>query len=330
MAVASRRDVLAAGATALAASLFGTPQALALGINRDVVDSIGRRFVLPRPPERIIVNSTNGLSALAALRLPPIAMRLDPRAVRASAPYLFPNTPGVASSPSVLNADWSVNPELVSQIRPDLILTWNSADTVTLSSIAPVYVMRNVATLSDSYIEFRNLADALGVPERAEIAIHRFERRLEAYERLSPRTRTLLLSWMGGRNFFIVVGPGGQLHEMLSRVTPYASGIPASRFGWVNTGPEAMSLYDADLIALSRWGLPDHDTALRSLKAHPLTARISAVRAGRVISFNGYEGIHWDHLLPMARLLDTVMPALYPETFPAPLTEAQIAAVLDG
>jgi iron complex transport system substrate-binding protein len=330
MAVASRRDVLAAGATALVA-LFAAPAPALAAINgRVVVDGVGRRVALPRPPQRVIVTSTIGHAALAALGVQPVAARLDPKALRASAPYLYPRAPEVASAPTLLNADWSLNPELVSQINPDLILTWDSADTITLASIAPVYVMRIADTLSESHAEFRRLADALGVLDRAEAAIHRFERRLNAYERMSPRTRTLLMSWMNGRNFFIVIGPGGQLHDMLSRVTPYASGIPESRFGWVNTGPEAMSLYDADLIALSRWGPFDHQSALRSLNAHPLTARIPAVRAGRVISFNGYEGIHWDHLLPMARLLDTVMPALYPETFPAPLTEAQIAAVLDG
>jgi ABC-type Fe3+-hydroxamate transport system substrate-binding protein len=63
------------------------------------------------------------------------------------------------------------------------------------------------------------------------------------------------------------------------------------------------------------------------LKSNPLWAELAAVKAGRVFPMLNRDAYG---LGPVggARLLDLYVPKLYPEVFPAPLTDAEVQEIL--
>ena len=91
-------------------------------------------------------------------------------------------------------------------------------------------------------------------------------------------------------------------------------------------GTEAVLALDPDVIVLGNWSEMDDAALQAALAADPLWGEIRAVREGRVVSVPGYSNPIFSSIAAGEKLLDTLVPAIFPEAFPGgPLTEAEVA-----
>ena len=189
-------------------------------------------------------------------------------------------------------------------------------DAGALAALRPDRVIApgEAVTLADLWLEFRRIADALGVPERGVQLVTRLCGRMRAIEgraaTLGPRPRLAFIECLeplvvvGRWNPELVALAGGD----------NLFGVPGAsppRIGW-----EALRAADPDVLWMAPRG---HDLAraragIAALAARPGWSRLVAVRADRVFVADGHALFHRPGPRVMESL-EALAEALHPAAF---------------
>jgi ABC-type Fe3+-hydroxamate transport system substrate-binding protein len=306
--------------------LAATP---ALGQEIVVTDASGVEHRFDAPRGRAFCGPMECLAALAGLGLRPYAVWGDW--------YSDPETGALVhywgeDADEVLVVPDTGDLEPVAEAAPDLIVTYEY-EREARELIAPLYAMHYdlADPIAQGRADMAGLAAILGVPaEAAEARIAALAARVEAYTALSPKDRNvMILMGIGGSlepgQFYVM----GSACAFLARVAPCPDGAPAD-YGAI-IGTEGLLTLDPDLLLLEQEVESDEydrraTEALAALGTDPLWTEIAAVRDANLQTMPMV--LRPTHLTSAAQWLDRYMPLIYPDTFPTPLTDDQVAAAL--
>lgn len=287
-----------------------------------MTDSVGRTLTFAEPPTRVVALYNEAFGQMASLGIRPVATLVSPE-MAADEDYYFEDG---ASIPLVGNMDGSPDPELVASFEPDLVIGWNAEEAATMEGIAPFYATDGVRGIEGVKDNLRDLGTILGIPERAEAAIADFEARAAAYAAQVPGRPTVLKLGAEGADRFFIASVGDPACLLLDLVATCEWASPDGGWSYQATA-EAVLALDPDVIVLGNWSEMDDADFWAALDANPLWGEIRAVQEGRVVSVPGYSNPIFSSIAAGEKLLDTLIPAIFPEAFPdGALTDEQVAA----
>jgi iron complex transport system substrate-binding protein len=207
---------------------------------------------------------------------------------------------------------YSLDAELLEQLKPDLIVTQELCEVCAVSyalvdraarrlTSDPRVVSLEPSSLEDVYANIMTLGELTGVqPKAREVvdALRRREAAVREFTRATPAPRVLVLEWtdppMGAGHWTpeLVEAAGGE--PILAN-----PGANSRRLSWDEiTGADP----DAIIVAPCGYGLPKTREALAELRARPEWMALRAVREGRVHPVDGNAYVN----RPGPRLVDTI------------------------
>ncbi|HXX10295.1 MAG TPA: cobalamin-binding protein [Burkholderiales bacterium] len=229
---------------------------------------------------------------------------------------------------------YTLNGELIRELRPDVILTQQLCDVcaVNYGSVAayaatlakrPRLINLEPKRLADLYGDIRLVAQAAGVPERTQPVIAGLERRVASVASLVARAprrpKCFLMEWTeppfcGGHWNPELVELAGAV-ETIGR-----KGEPSRRVSW-----EEIRRADPEVIVLAccGFGVERVLKEMAPLAGKPEWENLRAVREGRVFVADGNTYFS----RPGPRLVDSLemlAHALHPELVPAPAVRVQL------
>lgn len=282
-----------------------------------ITDGAGNKLTFDKAPERIICAYTRCLELLATLEIVPVGVPVWLEAFTKDPDY-FPQPNDITIIPE--EGD-SINLEQTIALKPDFILGWQELKDA-LGDVAPVYmVVDGQDSYQESHDEIRMFARLFGREQLAEKNIKAALDRLAAYKAQSPRNVSIMNGFFYDGSFYYRDGASGTCN-LLNEVALCEWPDPANAASWsVQVNMEALLELDPDILLLGA----DGKTVDELVAEQPLMAELSAVKNDRVY-FTGDKPTNLDGMgtVNMTQMLDTFMPLLYPEIFPAPLTDAQV------
>ncbi len=309
------------------AALFLIALSLAAPALADVTatDGLGRTVTLTEPPERIVALYNESFGHLATLGVVPVGVLANAEMLADTETYLAEG-PSIAS---VAGGDGNADAELIAALDPDLIFVWGTEEVAALQGIAPVFAMDGFANAGpEAYEGLRGIAAILGMEEKAEAAIAEFDARVAAYAALVPARPTVLKLSGSAENTFWFGTSGDPICPLLNRiVTCEWENKAGENWGYEGTLEQALAL-DPEVIILNNWTETPDDAFMATIEANPLWGELQAVKAGRVIFQPDYSNPIFSSIAAGTKAVDTLIPAIFPDTFPTPLTDDQVAAAL--
>lgn len=328
-ATAHRRYLDLAKAVALSLVLWlpgATEAGRAAGYPALLIDNAGRDIHLERKPQTIVALNQIPLAQLAALGIRADGGLADPAFQALLAPFKNDAKPFA----NLLQPDFQPDYERIAASGADIVFGYGMSDAQAIGQFTTFFTSRDAPDLTTLEDNLRAMARAVDAEQKAERAIRDVRRRIDAYVKMSPKNRSVMLVHALGPKLFLVVTKVGlpcKVLSLMARCSDIALPGPAQ---WLVATTEMVLASDPDVIMLGASGPGGGQARLAALSDDPLWRELSAVKADRVRTFDGYQSLTGWGLPLIARLVDVVMPRVYPETFPEPLTEAQIASILGG
>lgn len=263
--------VAACGAPATAPSTGRFP--------RTVVDHAGDAVRIEAPPRRVVVATEySAFDALLALGVPPVAATR-----RFATDWPWAAAAGAAAVPRIEEPPDGPDVEALAGWAPDLLFLQGGLDpsiAATLRRLAPT-VQYNA---DDGRASLRTVADALGIPERAEPLVADLNARVgAARDRIRAAGR-------GGWTFTTFEphsadsagfwGLGTDATLLLTDLGLRPSPLLAGTTGYGTLSPELIEQLDADLI-IGRDIVVGNDEAFTGFEANPLFQALPGVAGGR-------------------------------------------------
>jgi len=190
---------------------------------------------------------------------------------------------------------YHIDMELIRTLQPDLVITQSHCDVCAVTpadlqrgncALAARQLSLSAATIKEIFQGIAQVAEALGVPERAHSVIELERRRLEIVRQRTVRLRrptVVLLEWTDP--FFAMGNWGPELVEiangepLLGNAGEFSTAIPAER------------LRDADpdfiIVAPCGFNLERAEREQAVLERHPWWRDLRAVRNGNVVFADG-------------------------------------------
>jgi iron complex transport system substrate-binding protein len=231
--------------------------------------------------------------------------------------------------------------EQILALQPDVVigaLGLMDAIRIPLEDAGIPVLLSYANSLEKVYADIDMVGAVTGLSEKAVEAVAAFDARMMAYGALSPNDQDLMLVFAGGGvDALFVETRQAQTCDTLIQFEltgcPFELDENAGQFasfGYAQYTVEAILNLDPDVIFFAGYdaeGVTD-PAVLAGVAENPLWEELSAVKNDRVYSVDAwtFSGISGTVLL--ARAIDTAMPLLYPEVFPAPLTDEQVTAIL--
>lgn len=291
-----------------------------------IVDGTANTLSFDNPPERIICLYTRCMELLAALEFAPVGTMVSAE--------MFTTNPAYFPQPNeIALIDWdgdNPNMEQLIALQPDLVLGWQEVQ-APLEGIAPVYnVVNEQDTYQESHDEIRAFARLLGREDIAEANITVALNRLEAYKRLSHGDVSIMDMFFSNEASYYRDGQSGTCN-LLKEVAICDWPDPQNSATWsVEANDEALLQLDPDVILISSYGFEGMtaEEIQATLSERPLWAELSAMKSGRI--YVEPDGLNLDGMgtVGMNLMLNYFMPLLYPDVFPEPLTDEQVAEIL--
>ncbi|MDX2160433.1 MAG: ABC transporter substrate-binding protein [bacterium] len=293
---------------------------------RTVTDGQGRELTFDQRPERVVALYNGNFGMLATLGIMPVGVLANPEMLNDP---IYLDGRGIEIH-QVAYGD-SVDVEDVASLRPDLIMASSEEEAQALETIAPVYLPPQPGNLEELYDHLRNVASLFAMEDEAEAAIAALDARYQAYQALAPGDVSILkLGAMDDGAFYIstIDDPLCQILNTMGRCD-WEKASPDEYWGYETTIEGVLAL-DPDVIILNNWSSVSRDEMLAALEDNPLWGELRAVQTGRVLGTPGYENPIASSLPALQKFLDTYMPLIYPDVFPAPLTDAQVVEIVEG
>jgi ABC-type Fe3+-hydroxamate transport system substrate-binding protein len=288
-----------------------------------LTDSFGRTVVLPETPERIVALYNENYGHLATLGVRPVATLVNPEMQRDEAYYFEDGL----SIPTVANMDGSPDPEIVASFDPDLILTYSAEEAALFEGIAPTLALESWEGADGPADALRIVAQALGMEAEAEAAIAAFDARVAAYAARVPDRPSVLKFSGDGEGSFWFGTSADPVCPLLDRIVTCAWEDGPTGEIYQGTLEQLLAL-DPDVIVLNNWSELSDEDFLAALEADPLRQAARAVQEDRVVFLPEYSNPIFSSIAAGEKLVDTLIPAIFPEAFPTgALTEAEVAAL---
>ena len=288
-----------------------------------VADGFGREVSLSEPPGRIVCLLINCAEELAFLGAPPpVGLAAGVHDVMAEAGTYGAAIEGVER---IEDAD-GVDFEAVARLEPDLVI--GSVEQAPLAEgIAPFYAIdlgpARYGELDLYLRDLRAYARLLGREEEAEDRVAKTLDRVEAYARRAPEARrsvAVIYLVEDGRSFWI--NPDCGLFLPRVALCAWEEGRD-----YLQAAAEFLLSIDPDALVVEDYGTGEAGTVARLLAEDPIWSGLAAAEAGRVALAGG--NLAWMRTIgTVGPGFDALMPLVYPETFPGPLGEAEVAAAL--
>lgn len=279
-------------------------------------DLTGRTVTLAAPATKVVCLDGTCIDALAELGLEPVA---SVQFAQVTSPLFF--GPGV-STKALGGTFFEPDLEGVLAASPDLVIGSGSVHASIENALGgiPLYLNR-IAEQGAAVENLRNIATLTGREAQADEAIKRYETTLAAYspgERLTP-----ILSMYGGATDDIGIdavdsATGSLLAQYTAYPWPKAS---EGESGFLEIGVEFILDTDPEYIWVLDFGFdPNAAPLLDQLGSDPLWQQLTAVKNGHVyVADRAWWGTT-SGTRGQQGVLDTVMPVVYPDEFPKPLS----------
>ena len=296
------------------------------GYPRTITDGQGREITLEQPPERVVALYNGNFGMLATLGIRPVATLANEEML--TDPIYFEDGESI---PSVVGNDGEIDPEIVAELTPDLIMASNIEEVRIFESIAPVYLPTEDDAVTDTYDELRRVAALFAMEAEAEAAISAFQDRLAAYKARVPSDISVMITAPDGDNLGSVslrteVSPDCRLLNEIASCDwedPVGSGVWA-----YDTTPETLLELNPDFIYFWNEWDGTQEELLAFLRQDPLWAELDAVQNEQVFHVEGYTNPIASSLPAAAKILDTFAPRIYPDIFDGPLTDAEVQEIV--
>lgn len=292
-----------------------------------IVDGAGNKLTFEKAPERIVCLYSRCIELLAALEVEPVGAMVSHEPLFADKNY-YPQPHKIA----IIEWDGDTpNLEQIAALKPDLVLGWDELREP-LKAIAPVY---SVIDAQDSYekshIEIRAFAKLLGREAIAEKNIKTALDRLAAYKAKSPADVSVMYGFFYNDSFYYRDGASGTCN-LFKEVAKCEWPDPANAASWsVQVNDEGLLALNPDVLFIDSSGFEGKtdEEIVKAVSERPLWAELNAVKAKRVfVASDKVANMDGMGTVGLRLLLDVYMPILYPEVFPAALTDQQVADIL--
>lgn len=277
-------------------------------------DDTGTEISLDQPAERIVCLDAVCLDMLKEMDLRPVASTQEETFADEA---FFGADSGITT---IGGSFFEPDLEAIIAAQPDLVLGAASVHAELRSALGstPIF-LASIPDAAESVARLRTVATLVGREDAAEEAITRYEETLAAY---GPQVReTPVLSMYGGATDDIGIDAGdSSIGQIIGDYTAYPwpdAGEGDSGFLEINL--EQILDVDPAWIWVLDFGFdPDAPPLVEQLADEPVWRELTAVQQEQVVVtprwWGGTRGTHTQQLV-----LDTVMPAVFPEEFPEPL-----------
>lgn len=287
-----------------------------------VTDGHGREVTLSAPPERIVCLPINCAEELAFLGVTPVALAQSTHETMVSSGLYGAEIGSIGMVP---DAD-GIDLEALAAFNPDLVIG-ALEETPQLDAIAPTYAINfSVDRLGDADLflrDVRALATLLGQTEAAEARIAAVLDRHAAYVALAPKTLASFATIYvvdEGRSFWVSPDCGLFIRDLVTCAHPGGQ-------DWVQSGPELLLSMNPSVLVVDDYDQGEAEMMAQVTKQDPIWSALDAVRAGKLHLVDGNVN-RMRTIATVSRGLDALFPLLYPETFPLPLSDEQVAAAI--
>lgn len=293
-----------------------------------VVDGAGREVTFDAPPQRVMCFYTDCIEGMVGLGLKPAIL---PEWFLRFQNLTILGTPGGVSNVTLIPvADGTPNAEAIAAAEPELVMVSSLEEAQALTDVALTFVTYPVNSIDDVVENLRRYADVFGMQEEAEQAVERFLSRRTTYAQLATgdvRVMNVLIDTADpiGGDIYIrsTNSPDCVLLEELAQC-PWTDTNPSDSWSFLTT-IEYILQENPDVILIATYG-GDPEAFREQLTSDPLWSELSAVQDDRLIIIN--DDLSADGVTIATRFLDHVAPAIYPDIFPAPLTDEQVQEIL--
>lgn len=297
-------------------------------------DLLGRTVTLPAPAQRVIADTITGLGQLIALGIEPIAVFCAP-GMEPSAYLLAERNMVVPQGlPCINGADWATDWEIVAAQKPDLFIGWGQEDVAIAADIVPFFGTKAFSadgSSGDSLTMYD--ASLLGIGtltgrlDKAEAVLQATKDRVAAYDALAPQAGPKVLHvYTSGDGVFWIFGQGSLNCQLLDMIADCVAPGEDGEF-YVQSTSELLLQINPDvllIVAYEEEALTTDGGFAARMAGDPLWVELAAVKSGKALLLP-YD-TRASSIFGINDYLDSVAPIVLPNTFPAALTEDQVAA----
>lgn len=273
---------------------------------------VGRSHECDWPPE---------VEALPALSQVQIVVNTSSAAIDAQVKALAAQASQAVPSALQALSLYRINPDLLRELRPDVILTQTQCEVCAVSErdvteavrqitgYAPRIVALAPYQLADVWEDLVRVGTALGREAHAHVLVQHYEARLAALRLRvppgAPHPRVAMLEWLDP-----LMAAGNWIPELVERAGgENLFGTVGQHSPWLTW--DELSAADPDIIVLAACGftLPRVLEDVPLLQAHPAWHALRAVRSGRVYAADGnaYFNRSGPRLVESAEILSAIM-----------------------
>lgn len=289
-----------------------------------VVDSLGRELTFESRPERIVALWNDSVGKIAYVG-EDVVGTLAPDVAFAEGVY----GPEAAGTVEVI-ADTGDGPdwEQVLALEPDLVIAGNGAIEAIGDKVTVYGEDWEYPDLDEFFYDVNTLAKVFGVTEQVAARNKRLLDRADAYGIASGRELAIFDGFEmdeTGNAWWFNEGGIGCAFIQPDRTCGGGNDIEGQ---WHEVGWEGLLALSPDVLIVEwepAWS--DPTTAIENLTDHALGQEIVAVKNEKVFLVEKAYA-RPSHPIVFELYLDRVMPLAYPELFPEPLTDAQVAEIL--
>lgn len=304
-----------------------------------VVDESGQEVTFTEPVDSIVCLTAGCQDHLHVLDMEPVGVA-DYSAIVWERVSGVPLPENVAII-TVDLASYQPDLEQILALQPDVVmggLGLHDGIRQPLNDAGIPVLLSYPSSLEEGVADLQMTAAITGQADQADEAVAALEARLRAYQMTVPDVASVMLvfSATGSEALFVETSSAQTCATLIAYQLadcPFSLDETAGQFAGFGYGTFTVeAILDADPDAIFFAGYDNQgvtDPALLSgISENPLWPELSAVQNERVYSidawtFSGQSGIT---LLGLA--VDTTMTLLYPDTFPEPLTDTQVQAIL--
>jgi iron complex transport system substrate-binding protein len=297
-----------------------------------VTDETGTEITFEETPESILCLSIACLDHLYLLGVEPAGLNNI-----LAGPYTL-HFGELNDDLTLIGGGQQPNLEEIAEMNPDLIIGqagFFDALREPLADVAPLFLIYP-RSVENTLEQLRTIGQITDRVAEAETEIEAFENRLAAYRELAPNDKSLMIVFGAAEDdTAFIEADNGQTCRLLEGLAecPFAlpeNAGPFGAFGYEYFSFEAVLEANPDAIFFSGYN-PDRSEnteMLEQLNESALWSALDAVQADDVYPiepwvWRGGHGVEF-----MRITLDTAMTTLYPDVFPEPLTEDDIAEIL--
>jgi iron complex transport system substrate-binding protein len=278
-----------------------------------LIDASNTQIVLEQEAQKIVCLHLSCIDTLAELDIPPVAVHNRLHDLAVSSTYFD-------SAQDMVKVAGFAEPNLEQLLflKPDLVIghvAQLASQRQQIEAIAPLYLLE-VETAEDAINNLKIMGQITGEVEQAATAIQAFQEKLETYKNRSPKNKSVLVI-NGTTGTFYAATDRSLVGSVLAKVANYPSSfsdLNLSAINWIPLSQEEILKINPDFIFVLT-SAPS-DNFLEQLQSDPFWQSLKAVQTQQIYQLeNDKVGGLTTGTRSLLRLLDEIMPKLYPDQF---------------